>query len=230
MTVQNVIDAARERYPEMASAVGLTLFNQVHRELCSRSQLRNKTELITLNAGTQEYDLEAEVVKIHEAYHERSADPGDWLSLVERSTDEYAVMRRNWRALSSTSSPTEYYVTSAVDGNGSKAQIGFWPNPAIGTDGISGYPRVRLYCTSVIDLSVGDLLPPQILNENVYLFGIFAKFLVRWQQANQNDLALYRSLAEEEMSTNVAHIKDVQSNKEDSSFVPGFVLQIGRVI
>lgn len=226
-TVQNVVDKFRRRYPTCSSERGIEIFNDVHRELCSRCQLRNLVETVPVTSGVGEYDLAAEVVTIHEAYYERSSDPSTWTSLLERSLDEYVARRRGWRATSASSEPLEYYVTSAVSGNSSKAQLGLWPLPSISSS--DGYPRVRVYATSVVPLAAEDPVPPQVLNDNVYMYGMFAKWEAERQDGNLSDLQAYQMLAERELERNIQHVKNVQENST-TELIPAFSLEIRRVV
>lgn len=226
-TVQNVVDRFRRRYPTCAADQAVEIFNDVHRELCSRCQLRNLVETVLLTEGQGEYDLAAEVLTIHEAYYERTSDASTWTSLVERSLDEYVVLRRGWRATTSEAEPAEYYVTSAASGNSSKAQIGLWPVPALSSS--DGFPRVRVYATSVLDLEADDPVPPQVLNDNVYLYGMWAKWEAERQDGNLSDLQAYQMLAERELDRNVNHMKNVQENST-TELVPAFMSDFRRVV
>lgn len=230
MTVQEVITIFQRRYPACEDARALQIFNAVHRELCSRSQIRNYELVLEVAEDVAQYDYDASViVKIHEGYWETGEEPGDRFPLFERSTDEYAVYRRGWRMIPSSSQPTEYYVTSAPDGNTSKGQIGIWMKPDQTTDGVSGYPRCRFYTTTIVPLETDDNIPPQLLNENVYVYGMWAKWLMEDQDADPRTMTLYRDLAEKEMNSNVTHIKSVQTNKEETLLASPMALGLTRV-
>lgn len=225
MLASAVVTEFQRKYPACDSTRALELLNKVHRELATRSQFRNTTVTISLTASTAEYDLSSAVYMIHEAYYEITSDPADWRQLVERSLDEFIVKRFGWRQnTDSTSEPTEYYITSATDSNTSKATIGFWPVPDTTTSG--GYPRVRLYTTSVVDLIGTDAIPPQCINSNVYLYGMYK--LWSFDKAPQ-DYSMNRAVAEDEMDKNVAHIKGLQTHK-DTQILPNAILTRTRVV
>lgn len=218
-TVAQVIAKFRRRYPQCGEGRALELFNDVHGELCTRCPLENETFAVALEAGEAEYPLPSKVVSIREAYYERSSDPADWLVLFERSLDEYALRRKGWRTETSVSEPLEYYVSGGV--------IGFWPLPSLSS--VDGYPRVRLYGTSRSLLGLEDTVPPCLLNDNVYVYGMWAKWEAERQDGNLGDLQAYQILAEREIERNVQHVKNVQA-ESGTEMVPGFAEMFRGVI
>jgi hypothetical protein len=108
------------------------------------------------------------------------------------------------------SQPTEIYTTSAVSGTSAKARVGLWLTPQETTDGVTGYPAVGIYVTSVVDLSSGDTVYPQIINSDVYVYGMYKLW------SAEHDIPSYannRALAEDEMNRNVEHVKGLQVHK-----------------
>lgn len=206
--VSEVVSEMRRKYPACDPTRALELFNKVYREFATRSQIRNSTLSITLTASTAEYDLSSAVYMIHEAYYEESSNPSDWTPLKERSLDEYITKRWGWRQTQGSSSkPVEYYTTSAENSNTSKARVGFWPVPDTSTSGT--YPRVRLYVTTIIDLITSDTVPPQVVNTNLFVYGMYALWAADKVPA---DLAYNEALATREMEKNVQHVKNLQVN------------------
>lgn len=209
--VSAVITDFQKRYPACDSTRALSYYNKVLHELATRSQFRNKLELVSVVAGVQEYDMPAGVFMIHESYWMPSAAPSSWFPLVDRSIDEYIEKRWGWRLTSENESqPTEIYTTSATDGTSSKARVGFWLCPQETTVGT--YPCVGMYVTSVVDQISSDTVPTQVINTDVFVFGMYLKWSIDKVPA---DVPMNKMLAEEAMNANVDHIKGLQVHKPD---------------
>ena len=227
MTVADVITQFRYKYPACTEAYALDLFNQVHKEFASRSQLRNKWVYVNLTAGTSEYDMPDGVKMIHEAYYQRDSDPGSWFPLVMTSIDEFVEEYWGWMLTAQNQSmPTKLYTTSADDGTGAKFRVGLWLCPDTTTDIVTGYPILGMRVTSVEDMASDDDIPTDILNQNVYIYGM-AKL---WSFMKQpEDYPLVAPMADAELDKNVQFIKGLQVHKRTQELtIP--MLRKSRVI
>jgi hypothetical protein len=230
MTVGDIISRARNRYPGMSSALALQLFNDVHREVSKRTQLRNDQVNVDVVEGQDTYDIDTRLINyIREVYYAWGADRASRMELLPRSLDEYEVFRRNWRASLTESQPTEYYLSSAPDGNTSTGQIGLFQIPELTTQ-IDGYPRIEIFVSTVVDLEVGDDMPPQVQSELVYIYGIFVRYLAERQGTNLQELQTWISMYQKELQTSVVQSKDLQGNNADFQLVPAFTIGMRRVV
>lgn len=211
-TVAQVLAKFARRFPEVDAATQLTLFLDAHKRLLSRIQVRNDVQYITLAAGTQEYDLTGQVFKIHSAYLQQDAQTQ--VPLIERSTDELDAMRWGWRNPAYTGSPIEYYVSGADAGDSGQNVIGFVPIPATSTS--AGFPQVALYCTTYDDLQTTDTVPASLLNDNYYLYEMYAKWTAF---AALDQTEFWQAKAEAELDLNQEHVQNMQS-KGMAGFFP----------
>lgn len=211
MTVNDVITQFRYKYPACTEDYALTLFNQVHKEFASRSQMRNKWVYVDLTAGEPEYDMPAGVKMIHESYYQFNSDPGSWFPLVDTSIDEFIEEMWGWQLTAyNQSMPTKIYTTTKDDGTGAKFRVGLWLCPNITTDIVTGYPRLAMRVTSTEDMDATDDLPTDILNELVYVYGMCKL----WSFLKQpEDYPLMKPMADAELDKNIQFVKGLQVHK-----------------
>jgi hypothetical protein len=221
-TVTQVLAKFARRYPDVDAATQLVLFLDAHKRLLSRVQVRNDVQYVSLTAGTQEYDLSGQVFKIHSAYLQQ--DSQTQVPLIERSTDELDAMRWGWRNPAYTGNPIEYYITAADSGDTGQTTIGFVPIPSTTTS--NGYPQVALYCTTYQDLTTTDAVPAGLLNDNYYLYEMYAKWAA-FAEPEQADF--WQAKAEAELDLNQEHVQNLQA-KGTSGFFPTAAYMPTRVI
>jgi len=221
-TVDQIVSKFRRKFPECDAATALGFFQDAHRRILTRVQVRNNVQYIALVAGTREYALDASVFKVHSAYLEQSAEAS--VPLRERSTDELDVMRYGWRMPTFTGDPIEYYISAAAVSDSATNSIGFVPIPATSTSGT--YPRVALYCTAYADLSGAETVPTNLLDDNVYLYRMY-QFWGDW--IVDPKLSQYWSaLADQQMDLNHEHVTNLQS-KGMTGFVQAGAFMSTRV-
>lgn len=212
-TVQQVINKFLRKYPEVDSASCKSLFDDAHRRILSRIQLRNDVQIISLVYNVREYPLSADVMKIHSAYYQQ--DGGNQYPLEERSTDELDVMRWGWRVQNYVGEPIDYYVSATVSGNTGSAVVGFDPIPATTSDVTSTYPRIALYCTTHVDLLLTDTVPSNLLTDNYYIYEMWANWALI---ANPADSAYWSNLSEIELNRNHEHVTAMQASGSEGFF------------
>jgi hypothetical protein len=202
-TVTAILARFQRRFRQCEATYAQTLFDDAHRTILKKCEVRNTTRTITLTASTRQYDLNAAVFKVHEAYYETSSDPGDWTQLTETNLSKLVNKSPGWRAGATDSTPTLYYITSAVSTDTAKNQIGFDPIPDTTTSG--GYPRVQLYVTEYAALSGSETVPENLLDE------------------------FYALAAKKRLEANAQHVENLQANGVDFEIIPTFTQGLGRV-
>lgn len=164
------------RYPDVGTTAAERLFNMIHKRILARIGIRDTTAIISLTAGTREYDLAEANLQIRVAHYVRSASEGDFYEIRETSTDALDELDEGWRGRATQSEPRAFYVTSVVDSDTSEKKIGFVEIPPTTTSG--GYPNVTLYVTQNAVLSGSDTIPAALQDSQIYLDGmswLFAK-------------------------------------------------------
>ena len=214
ITAANVVTRAREIYSDLDTTTALLFVNRIHKRILNRLQLRNKSDDISLTAGTREYDLPTGCVKVWNAYYMRSAT--DYTQLTERTTDELDLRDRGWRQRTNVggSDPTQYYITSAVDGDGAKFAIGFLPTPPTTT---STYPKVVITDTNISELDTGDSIPATILDEEVYVSG------VAWlwaRREHRSEIERWKESFEELLDDCAEHLKNMAAHTNTEIHFP----------
>lgn len=224
MTVKEILGRYRLMEPTCTAQQAQEVFDFVHKEILKRTQARNSTVAITLTANTREYDFNADTTMVHEAYYQRTSDPASWIKMEPTSTDHMNVYEGSWRSVPEQGEPYRFYITSAISGDSAKPQIGFVPIPA--TSSNPTYPRVVCYVTSYADLRDTDVIPTNLLNENVYLMGMSFYY---GQRAGMPDLDIRYSNYMRELDRNVDHVKNLQTDL-NTSWSPSYSITSTRVV
>jgi hypothetical protein len=223
-TVNQIIARFQRRFRGVEASYALTLFDDAHRTILKKCEVRNTTRAITLTSGTRQYDLAASVYKVHEAYYERTSDAGTWTPIIETSLSKLAAVSQGWRARSAQSEPYFYYITSATSTDSGKNQIGFEPIP--GTTSSGGYPRVVLYVTEYAALTGSETVPENLLDDSVYLDLMSESFC---KENEHEKLALYTEAARRSLEANAQHVENLQSRGSDFEIITPFRSGLGRV-
>lgn len=223
-TVTQIITRFQRRFRHCEATYAATLFDDAHRTILKKCEVRNTTRAITLTAGTRQYDLASSVYRVHEAYYERTSDPGTWMPIIETSLNRLATISQGWRARSPESEPHFYYITSAVSSDSAKNQIGFEPIP--GTSSSGGYPRVQLYVTEYAALTGSETVPENLLSDDVYLDLMSEAYC---KENEHEKLELYAVAAAKSLEANAQHVENLQSKGTDFEIVTPFRMSTGRV-
>lgn len=223
MTRAEVTTLFLARYGDCPPATAALFFTQAYRELIDACELRKTEIIVSLVAWQREYTLDAGSFDIYEAYYQLSNDSGNWRVLNEFSRDKLATLRKGWimQTENTQGGPIDYYVSGASDGNTAHNVIGFDPPPDTTTAG--GYPRVKLYANTWIDLDTGDTLPSNILTETPILCNMFTM----WSRIKHRDHLEQNILDyERELQKTIAHVK---SNllQSDTQFIPNMARRRG---
>lgn len=219
-TKQDVINRFLYMFPDCD--ISDALFDESYFLLLDELEARNGTVSILLTSGTKQYDLPANIVKVWEAYYQMSADASGWTLLQPTSLQQLAAYDSGWRAWNITSTPMEYYITTAVNGNSSKDQIGFHPTPNTTSSG--GYPAVILYCTVHADLLVGDTVPPAITDPYLIAY----RMAYQWAKLKRPDAAaFYENSYSKELQDEKARQKSKQFTNEGIFIRPGYTFTRG---
>lgn len=221
-SVNAIITRFQRRFRGVEASYAATLFDDAHRKVLKKCEVRNTTRAITLTADTRQYDLSAAVYKIHEAYYERSAT--DWIPLYETSLEKLVTLRKGWRNGAVASTPSYYYITSAVSTDSAKGQIGFEPIPGTSTSGT--YPRVVLYTTEYAALTGSETVPENLLDDNVYLDLMSEAFCL---ENEHEKYALYSAAAQKSLEANAQHVENLQANSPDFEIITPFTKGLSQV-
>ena len=222
--VTAIITRFQRRFRGCDSTYAATLFDDAHRLILKKCQVRNTTRVISLTAGTRQYDLNANVYKVHEAYYERSSDPGTWQVINETNTDKLIELSRGWRARSTSSVPWFYYITSTTDSDTAKNQIGFHPIPDTTTSG--SYPRVVLYVTEYAALTGAETVPENLLDDDVYLDLMSEMYC---KETEHEKHGFYEKEALKSLEANAQHVENLQSHGVDFEIITPFASGLGQV-
>ena len=225
-TVQNAIDYFQEIYPECDETRALRYLNRVNKRLLGRLPFRNSTEDITLTSGTRKYDLSANTIKIWAAEYIRTSADDDFYHLTERNVDEMDILWPGWRSLTnqSSSTPDTYFVDTATSSDSAKMQVGFYPTPPTSTSG--GYPKVRLYVTTMTDYDTTDTVPTDLLDEEVFVAGMCYFWSLR-RDKEKNEF--WKIRFEEEIHKNIVHLQTLMA-RDNFEISFDFTRSMGRVI
>ncbi len=223
-TVNQIIARFQRRFRGCEATYAATLFDDAHRTILKKCEVRNTTRQILLTAGTRQYDLPSSVFRVHEAYYERSSDPGTWTPLTETNLNKLASVSRGWRARSAQSEPYFYYITAAVSSDSAKNQIGFEPLP--GTSSTGDYPCVRLYVTEYAALTGSETVPENLLDDSVYLDLMSEQFC---KENEHEKFELYAVAARRSLEANAQHVENLQARGTDFEILTPFRSGLGRV-
>jgi len=135
MTVADIINKFRRRFPDCSSASALEYYNDAQKEILFQIPYAKRTRHLNLQAGVQEYPLESEELKIWSVRLVRSALTGDWIDLKATSEDELDLDRPGWRS-EDPGEPRFFYVDSQEWGG----TIGTFPTSASTTE--NGFPKL----------------------------------------------------------------------------------------
>lgn len=188
-----------------------------------RTHLRGVEVVISLTAGTREYDAEG-LFHVQEAYYEPSSDNNRWVVLQETSLSSIANREPGFRAGQQNQQPWRYWFSTADDSNSAKSVIGLDPIPDTTT--ATGYPRVRLYGTKYAALSGSDSIPSALLSEDVVLIGMMWRWVMR-TDAQKADY--WKKNFEKQIDLNVIHTEH-KAEGVNFSFISPFAGNMGRVV
>lgn len=223
-TVNAIIAKFQRPYPDCDATTALELFDDTYRGILKKCEVRNNVVYITpIVAGTTQYDLSPNVYKIHEAYWEDSADPGNWHIITETNTDKLAAVSSGWRARRPIGYAWQYYVTSTTSSDSAKNQIGFVNVPNVSTSGT--YPRVALYVTEYAILTGTETVPDNLLDDDVFVYGMCQKWAA---ESDSMRYEYWKALADDAMARNVQHVENLQNKAPDFEIITPFI-NCGRV-
>lgn len=188
--VMSVKDKVQRRFPDLTDTIALEYINAVHADILRQLPLVTATEDLTLVAGTQEYALNEETIRVVAAEYltsgtnRRALEPTDYDYLNQE--------QRGWRGLSA-GTPSHFYMWRSAGDN----VVGLLPKPSTGTSG--GYPIVRLHVTRVETLTGGDSLPKGLLTYDAYVYGTQMRFAMDHREY-AGEVAGLRALYDEAMA------------------------------
>jgi len=158
----------------LENATALQIINDVQADILRAVRLYPvTTRTVTLISGQQFYALDPDIYRIWSCVWQNNANITSQIKIFETSRDELDYQAPNWQA----QSPTITYKYFEDGGN-----IGFVPPPLIPTT--SGYPIVKIYCTTASPLlSNEDTLPPQVPTPDAWVWGCCA----RWATMQRRD-------------------------------------------
>jgi len=210
-TVQQVLDKFAIKFPDVDAPTQLSLFNDAHKKLLSRIQLRNGVVYITLVAQQREYALDPSVTKIESAYFQQDANTQT--PLTESSTDWLDVSQWGWRSPTYQGQPTDYYVSASDVLDSGSLTVGLVPIPSFSS--VPTYPRIVLYCSKWVALDVGDNVPASLLSDNYYLYEMYAKWTAVDNPAQQ---PYWQMMSDSELQANHEHIVSMQTQGQSGFF------------
>lgn len=182
-----IITRFLERYPEAGNTRAVQLFQKAFNWAMDIAAPRYSTITVNLVAGTNEYTLDTDVLRVQTVEYLFSAT---WSNKLEAVTiDELDVTVIGWRNFSGQ--PIKYYALSEASGNTAINRVGLYPNPQTTTSG--GYPALRLSCNLVDDFGTSDTLPPVLRDENAILSRMYYFNCV---DLYPKDAALYKQLSD----------------------------------
>lgn len=159
-TVAQVISDVQLAFDNANTAILLDCVNRVHRDLCSEFPLFRETVDVTLTAGTREYALDPDIMRVRVATYFTSATA--FTVLRPTAVADLDQSKRAWRQIL-PSQMRWFYLDAGF--------IGFLPPPDTTTDGVSGYPKVQLETVKVTTLTMSSNLPDAIRSRQVYVQG-----------------------------------------------------------
>lgn len=191
ITVAAVKAKIIRRFPDSAvNDVYLEYVNEEHQFLLSQLPLITATEDLSLTAGTQEYAINEDCIRIVAAEYLTSAT--DRRALVATDIDYLNSEQANWRRRNQ-GTPARFYLYRSATAN----VVGLDPKP--GTTTASGYPIVRLHQTRVETLSAGSSLPKSILTKDIYVYGSMLRFAMD-NRTYQDEIPLLKQLYDDALA------------------------------
>ena len=187
-------------YPDCDATISESLFNDVYKEILLSLQLRTNTVNISLTADTATYDLDENIIRVHEAWYDTDATPVNSKCLEQVSLDALRLLYPH-ESTQSAGTPRMIYSTSAVSSDSGKQQVGLIPPPDTSTAGT--YPRLRLVVTQYATLTASETLPNSVLTDDLFLYGMAKKWAIR-QDAER--VAYWTQLYAMEMGVNADRI------------------------
>lgn len=213
-TATEVIAKFRRTYPNCSTTDASSLLQDALYNIYTLLQLRNTEIQVSLTAGTREYDLDVNAANILSARYEVNANSTTWTRLDGTSTDELDMQEPNWRGYSTNSTPTRYYVTSAVNSDSAKNVIGFLPVPDTTTS--ASYPRVTLVITQYASLTSSETMPSNLLSDDVLVYYMCHKWAIRVN--DDQSIGKWQALFDVELGRNQAHITRMSGNEDTIRF------------
>ncbi len=158
-TAQDIIDNVGLEFPGIADPVVLAHLQREHDELSYLFDLGGADETISIQAGIQEYALDADIRRVWSVDYQLSATNGHQLRAthVDKLDDDASGWRFHPNGL-----PLEFYVERGF--------IGLYPKPSATTSGT--YPRLSLSVSRSVTLVVGTTMPAQIHNFEAWEAGV----------------------------------------------------------
>jgi len=177
VTVANIIQAAKRRYPDMPDALAVEFFNTVRGYVMSELQLRRTTITVNLVDGTQEYALNSQSFVINQVRYVRSATQNDFKVLRAVSIPEFDATAPDWRKVDG-GEPSAFYIYNGTAG----PMLGLdRPAPTTTT---SSYPVLSVDVNQNNTLSAGDTVYDDLPNMKLYVYGIRKEFAEDYDNAN----------------------------------------------
>lgn len=172
-TVNDVINQARQHFPDLTAANALVLFNDIYKEVMMDVDFEiEAVHNEPLVANQRTYPLPATVMQVHKVIYFESATvskalaPGTLADLDKKSP--------LWRTeVATTEKPVAQWYT---DGE----KLGLYPAPA--TSASPTYPRVSIYYqpSPATDLVGTDPIPDNIPSIEAFLYGVCYRFAAAW--------------------------------------------------
>lgn len=172
-TAQNIINLARNTFPDMTTAKGVFYMNNIQKRLVHELGIRLTSKTISLTSGTREYTLGGTVATIEAVNYSTSATA--WVNLTPTSTSELDIKQAGWEVDPATGTPYSFYIRPVLSGTTTDAfKIGFYPTPDTTT--ATGYPIVRIDYADNQDFTVAgvasETIPESVMEPLVYVQGL----------------------------------------------------------
>lgn len=159
-TVASAITRVKRSFPSALNATILEYFQEVEQDLDLLLDFKEDTEDVNLTAGTYEYALDVDILKVTGAELRKSATDVRPMRAIEKSD-----LRGAWRD-AERRDPSRFYLAR---NNSGVRVVGFDGIPPTTTS--AGYPIARLYVTRGITLTDVGNLNSGIRSVDTYVFG-----------------------------------------------------------
>jgi hypothetical protein len=193
-------------YPSCDATTAESIFQDVYREVLMSIEIRTNTVTFNVTAGTADYDISENTIRILEAYWQTGASAADLHPLTQISLRELSITNPSFRKLGN-GRPDSIYSTSTIDADTGKLQVGLYPVPSESTSGT--YPRVLLYVTQYVNLTGSDTIPNSVLTDNLFLYGMAYQWAVR---QDPEKAAYWQKLYNLELGKNQDHVYRLMNN------------------
>jgi len=165
----------------MNDADGLSLLNDVHRDILARVHLQSDIEEVTaLTTSTRLYDLATTVSRVWWCRYQRSSAVDDYAVLQPISLETLETENQRY-LMQSDAEPRVWYT---AHGSGGRLQVGVDPAPATASTGSPEYPRLILRVTRAESLSSSTVLPAGVPTLRAWWKGLIAF----WDELNNPDV------------------------------------------